>query len=1036
MALRTPEKPNEYNPTPDEAKDDFQNIVDQNFSPGDQKAMEERAIDGAAEDIKNNSNSTADDLLNSEQGIDSADKKGGLEDQENSGDANWNTNVSTKGTNKVKGLTKNSKIAIAVFGLMFAVFGLIFSIMTGAMGIVQLKENMLSKMSQRGADALERRKARVMAKKFSKDITRGVCSSTVKIKCRYRGMNEREIKKFNKRAERAGLKYRIDSDGRSTNPLKKSIRIVEIDPKTGKETFISADKYRELIRTNPDFRKAFNAFYKGNVQYHAGRAGSFVLAKYKVYRGKIKAPKGEGDSEKAKAKYSLRKMVRQAVSGATGQLEASKIAPSGATDPAGEVGPDDIVSEEVRKEINDDINKEKSSIEDVNKNGDAPIEGSDSEQNRYKNIVEKIKNKGGGITGLANPVAFMQPLCMVRMIAAASASAKSVLQSVQLIKFSMQYAVLADQIKAGDADEDTLESTGLLMGMLSEKDERGFTAFDSLGYNWIMSQNGAVRGTLNENVGRYQNGGYTAGSFGPAVTAVSSDGVLKKVCGVAMSKTATVIGIGITLIPGVGSIFKGGATAAMKTVLKAAIEKNVRKKMSDIIDKQIAKTVLKQKVSTVAKAAGAGAALEVLFSYGLPPLINSLSKSLAGTVVTGDEKGTDAGNALVSGFGATTSQTGKAQGMMPLNPDRAVATDNFAYENQLKLAKEDGINPLDFTNRFSFANQFATNVLPLQAKFSSITSLPAALSNISSSALSLTFSKGASAATDKKKQYTYCTDADEIYSEKNIATDPMCNPIYGLPAAVKDIDPEAVVDYLSGEGLIDEESGEPKEEFTEFIEKCITPQTPYGDEDYCLKGGGLDPEANHLSDDDRKYAMMRLYCVDTSIDVDMNDGEGVSCIPKVESNSELSGVVEDESAEMPSGDARELAQQLLDNPNVTYPYTDTKGVTAKDVLESIAITGKGIVNSPDTSLTSVAVNPKMLQALVEYAKNNKIGLNPITNADHSSTSNHYKGIAVDLNCTPELNRSGFDKIASKYGGKNNGEVCPTDAHWHYDFPYN
>lgn len=128
-----------------------------------------------------------------------------------------------------------------------------------------------------------------------------------------------------------------------------------------------------------------------------------------------------------------------------------------------------------------------------------------------------------------------------------------------------------------------------------------------------------------------------------------------------------------------------------------------------------------------------------------------------------------------------------------------------------------------------------------------------------------------------------------------------------------------------------------------------------------------------------------------------------------------------------------LAQLLLNNPNVSFPYRDTKGMSAKEVLEEIVRSGRGPLNTPDTNETSTSVNPNMLRALVEYAKEHKIGINPITNADHSAQSNHYKGDAVDLNCSPALDRDAFEKIAARYGGTNNGEVCPTDKHYHYDF---
>lgn len=195
------------------------------------------------------------------------------------------------------------------------------------------------------------------------------------------------------------------------------------------------------------------------------------------------------------------------------------------------------------------------------------------------------------------------------------------------------------------------------------------------------------------------------------------------------------------------------------------------------------------------------------------------------------------------------------------------------------------------------------------------------------------------------------------------------------------------------------------------------------DEDINMWYGDCSPE-NLKGDDALHY---RLYLLDNLHENSLTDLENVT----------QNTLIGEDTGPIPgTGDVeniKNLAQQLLDNPNVTYPYTDSMGVNVRQVLEGVAKTGKGLVNSPDVDFDEVAVSERMLQALVEYAKTNKIGLNALTNADHSSNSNHYKGIAVDIACTPALNRSVFETIAAKYGGTNNGEVCPDDRHWHYDF---
>lgn len=195
------------------------------------------------------------------------------------------------------------------------------------------------------------------------------------------------------------------------------------------------------------------------------------------------------------------------------------------------------------------------------------------------------------------------------------------------------------------------------------------------------------------------------------------------------------------------------------------------------------------------------------------------------------------------------------------------------------------------------------------------------------------------------------------------------------------------------------------------------------DDDINMWDGDCSPD-NLKSDDALHY---RLYLLDNLHESSLTDLENVT----------QNTLIGEDTGPIPgTGDVeniKNLAQQLLDNPNVTYPYTDSMGVNVRQVLEGVAKTGKGLVNSPDVDFDEVAVSERMLQALVEYAKTNKIGLNALTNADHSSNSNHYKGIAVDIACTPALNRSVFETIAAKYGGTNNGEICPDDRHWHYDF---
>ena len=83
----------------------------------------------------------------------------------------------------------------------------------------------------------------------------------------------------------------------------------------------------------------------------------------------------------------------------------------------------------------------------------------------------------------------------------------------------------------------------------------------------------------------------------------------------------------------------------------------------------------------------------------------------------------------------------------------------------------------------------------------------------------------------------------------------------------------------------------------------------------------------------------------------------------------------------------------------------------------------------------VDLNPNVLRFILDVARDHPIMVNALTDKDHSSTSNHYRGIAVDLNCQPAISGSVLDNTAEKYNGHDNGERCDAGySHWHYDFP--
>lgn len=129
------------------------------------------------------------------------------------------------------------------------------------------------------------------------------------------------------------------------------------------------------------------------------------------------------------------------------------------------------------------------------------------------------------------------------------------------------------------------------------------------------------------------------------------------------------------------------------------------------------------------------------------------------------------------------------------------------------------------------------------------------------------------------------------------------------------------------------------------------------------------------------------------------------------------------------GTATQLATQMLANPNITY-WTNN-GVNTKDVVTALSQGKKAYTTAANAPNKEADINTNILKFILEVAGSNKIMVNALTDKTHSNGSNHYKGLAVDLdkNESHTAPTSVLDPIAQKYGGKRNSET----SHWHYDF---
>ncbi|MEK7621076.1 MAG: hypothetical protein AAB395_01855 [Patescibacteria group bacterium] len=813
-----------------------------------------------------------------EDGEDIDDSQEGIRSKEESG-ASWKTNVTESEANEPSGFSaffgkKKNRGILATLAFFVAILGIIGALMSAAFGLVNLKETVVAQLSQRANNALNHRMNRVMAKKMSQDLTAGC---TVKVKCRYKGMTKREIKKFNKRNAANGVRVVTEPSGIpgkhkviaiETYELKNGA-IIGPDGSVPGKTIKSykAREIRSAFRNDPKIYKAGVTFYKSNVQYHAGNVARGMFKRVGVGLGKKKVSDGKGESEVEKAKFQQNALI-DSVQG-TGEHDMSESAAK--------------KYEDVPDDVQDEVGNRTTALEEAGSDPSStpvtPSPESAEFDTVYGKAANTIKNMGSGLAGAVspNPFNFMMNYCTLRLLVQTANQVRKIDQTVQLLKYSMLFYTLADQIKAGDADGDTAATIGVAMSMLTNRDRHGLSAFDSMGYNWVTR--GSVRPGSTEDVTKFQNGGSASGIFGSAVSATTSG--LGPICKLANSTTLTVVLGAVTVFGVVSGFFTAGLGTAATTAITSGGKQGAKKFASKLIKEKveegitkIAKRKIAEKVSGKSKSQLAWKAINnkitrmgavgAFFLFATGPIIETLARSESGTVTKG-LVGPDPGNALIAGAGAENSKASQAQGLEIITADEAVSQDKKALTASLENSRLEGVNHLDIASQYGFANKLATLLMPGVSRLSSVVRAPTGLAALVSSAFG-GIGQSAYAESTKKLQYTYCRDDQYENADTNIATDPFCNPQYGFDMAVIDgpeYDPEKVTDYIYNNNFVSED-GEPSGELADFISVCMETEASIGQDEE----GNIESECLNR---DKKHRMMRLYCLDSSIDSDMQE---------------------------------------------------------------------------------------------------------------------------------------------------------------------
>ncbi len=938
----TTQKPDQDNldPAKNVGQDDFDKIIDRNISPGDEKTMEDRAQSGAANDLAQQEADAAND------GSDGDD----LQTQEEQGDSTWKNNTSKNDTPSNNSIFRLTKKRSAGFGLIAGIVGIgtIISFFIGpTFGLVNLKEVLLDKFDNRMTSLYEKRNARLMAKKFSKEFTTGC---TIKVKCRFKGMTKSEIKKFEKR----NSGYKIET-GRCVGVgavSRCSVKSITGFDENGKKKVIEAKNFKSELKKSALFRDAMRKYNNPAVAHWRDVGASKFFNKFKVYRGKLKPATNAQDAakpENEKQKIRIRETVRNSVSGDN----FVAVSPNKTAADDGSSAAEDDVRQQMSDDVNNEVGKIKVSMEDSTKAvPDIPkIEGS-----TFKNSAQNIGNAGlGAVKGaFLGPVALPEKACAAKRLIATVGYAAKALNMGSLIRYSMLFMVAADQIKAGDADGDTAQSIGDLGSILSSRDpETDASASDSFGYQY------AAYGSLIKAKDSNQ---------------VDTGQIIKYSLGVGMT------GVLLSMTNKINSIIGEGGASTCNFLLNPFVQIGV-----GVVNILISPFT---GFSNLAAGAAIGLGAGLTFALAMQIATPIIARSIAGAIVTGDEYGQDSGNAITSGFGAASSMNSRFRGAFPLSKTKAVAYNQYADQTKNQIAKDSGLGGyLDTENPRSFGGKMALALSPLASNFS-ITSpgnlLATSVSSITQTNTTLAAAEGT--------EYEICNDPD--YEKMNVAAGPFCDVQYGLDPTTVDTDEGALYDadsviaYMCGSSVDDEtpcaedkyidDDGNPKGEYQGWIEECVESDQPLASD-----GEAETPEECFdpaTTSDPVKYTMFRMYTFDTTLDDQYNDRDGSSSAADKNSST----------GTLPSGSAQELASQIIDTGNLSGASEYVQQI--KDVAD-----GKGDCNVDESVLSSLLALTKDENMKVSISSLNRKCTGVLT--ESGTSSYHYAdggGHAVDI----------------------------------------
>lgn len=705
--------------------------------------------------------------FNSEGNEDSDDNSSGntnrnkAKNNEESPTGDWKDNFNKSSSNtpqklNIKGILKKKGpvgLIVALLGGGGLLLGGGLPVLMGGV-LVNFSEILKTNIMDASPTISNIRSKQILRHKMSDNLTTGSCS-VITVRCKYQTMSNRQIAKF----ENAGFK--VDKTN-SILPGRYKITRLTFD-----NLSYDAKGLTGAAGKNPKLDSALNKAF--NPRFASWSTSAVKNFMDRVGISKRKAITGDVDEAKMKAQ------LRENIAGKSRAMSMAGLISSEDPDKPG------YFDEKSGKYYN---------VVD----GDKLLAAADS---NYATALEakKAALDTGNVSKTLTQTALKSVLigtgavdgaCTAWNIIRTASFAAKYLGALQLIRYSNVFMNTADAIKAGDA---TPEEVSYLSDILMSQNAAGKTAMDSRGWNYAMY--GDVSPIPN-----YESGEFTSNNL---LTDESVDRALLE------SEVTNYVNGQITgdsLVAELAKFADGGGSATESLDITCGFVKSGWGQVTIItVGVGALAGCVVTGILTLGTTAGAcftaqGVAMTAV-TGAIGITVNLLSPQIIAmatdTLITGDENGNEAGNAIVSGAGAANTQIGLASGSGYLSPEDALAFNALADETKQEFAAIDRYDhsPLDASNPNTFLGSLITKLTPFIAKMSNVSG---AMSSIASLPFSSLSSLQPQTSAKSYGDAGECPDVD--YEE--YATDINCNPIVGQNSETLAIDVNQVLDFMIG----------------------------------------------------------------------------------------------------------------------------------------------------------------------------------------------------------------------------------------------